>query len=94
MKNISYFLKGNNLTIMQLFIKIFNLTCRKEKKMEQLIEKAKNGNTEAYTQLVILLQNDLYKIAKTRLNEEADICDAIQETMITRLSTSKKTKRK
>ena len=28
------------------------------------------------------IENDLYKIAKTRINNEADIDDAIQETMI------------
>ena len=51
--------------------------------MEQLIEKAKIGDSEAYVQLITIVQNDLYRIAKARLSIEEDICDAIQETMIT-----------
>lgn len=50
--------------------------------MEDLIIKAKNGDTEAYTQLVLDIRNDLYKIAKTRSINEDDVNDAIQETMI------------
>lgn len=50
--------------------------------MEELIEKAKKGNIEAFTQLIMNLENDLYKIAKTRITNEADIEDAIQETLI------------
>ena len=50
--------------------------------MEELIEKAKRGNKDAFTSLIMGIENDLYKIAKTRINNEADIDDAIQETMI------------
>lgn len=50
--------------------------------MENLIIKAKNGDIDAYTQLILNIKNDLYKIAKTRIINEDDIDDAIQETMI------------
>lgn len=50
--------------------------------MEELITYAKNGNQEAFTELILNIQNDLYRIGKTRLNEDADIKDAIQETMV------------
>lgn len=49
---------------------------------EQLVVKAKFGNTRAFTELIRSIQNDLYRIAKTRLNSDDDIGDAIQETMI------------
>lgn len=50
--------------------------------MEQLIEKAKNGDIHAFTQLVKEFQFDLYHIARTRLSNDDDINDAIQDTMI------------
>lgn len=50
--------------------------------MEELIEKAKKGDKEAFTNLVLRNQGKLYKIAKTRLKNEADIEDVIQETML------------
>ena len=50
--------------------------------MEELVSKAKCGDKEAFTKLIVSIQHDLYKIAKMRLTNEADIDDAIQETMI------------
>lgn len=50
--------------------------------MEELVQKAKNGNTYAFTELILNIKNDLYRIAKTRLNDDNDINDAIQETML------------
>lgn len=50
--------------------------------MEELIKKAQNGDTEAFTEIIISIKNDLYKIAKTRISNEEDIDDLIQETMI------------
>lgn len=50
--------------------------------MEELIVRAKNGDRDAYTELIHYVQSDLYKIAKTRLNDDNDIYDAIQETII------------
>ncbi len=50
--------------------------------MEELIEKAKKGDKEAFTNLILENQIKLYKIARARLKNEADIEDAIQETML------------
>ena len=58
--------------------------------MEELIKKAQKGDTEAFTQIVLELENELYKIAKTRLTNESDIQDAIQETMIETFKSIKK----
>lgn len=60
--------------------------------MEELIKEAQNGNKEALTQIILNLRNDLYKIAKTRITNEADIQDAIQETMIEIYKSIKKLK--
>ena len=50
--------------------------------LEELIKKAKNGDKGAFTDLIINIQDELYKIARMRLSSEEDIDDAIQETMI------------
>lgn len=50
--------------------------------MEELIEKAKKGDKEALTDLIMRNQEKLYKIARARLKNEADIEDVIQETML------------
>ena len=50
--------------------------------MEEVVEKAKNGEEKAFTELILNYQQDLYKIALTRLRSEDDIEEAIQETMI------------
>lgn len=50
--------------------------------MESLIEKAKQGDERAFTKLILNYEQDLYKIALTRLHSEDDIQEAIQETMI------------
>ncbi len=50
--------------------------------MEELVEKAKNGDKEAFTNLILENQIKLYKIAKARLKNEADIEDVVQETML------------
>lgn len=60
--------------------------------MEKLILKAQKGDKEAFTQIVLTFQNDLYKIAKTRITNEADIEDAIQETMLEVYKSIKKLK--
>ena len=50
--------------------------------MDELVKRAQQGNKEAFTELILLLKADLYKIAKTRIKNDEDIYDAIQETMI------------
>ena len=50
--------------------------------MDELINRSKKGDEEAFTELILSIKNDLYKIAKTRLNNDCEINDAIQETII------------
>lgn len=50
--------------------------------VEELVLKAKRGDTEAYTQLMLEIRNDLYKICKTRIISDDEIDDIMQETMI------------
>ena len=50
--------------------------------MEELIKKAKNGNTDAFSSIILNIQEELYKIARMRLSSQEDINDAIQETII------------
>lgn len=59
---------------------------------EQLVVKAKAGETRAFTELVHCIENDLYRIAKTRLSSDDDISDSIQETMIIAYKKLKKLK--
>ena len=61
--------------------------------MEKLIEEAKAGNKEAFTQIVKIFEKDLYRIANTKLKNNEDICDAIQNTMIIVFKNIKKLKK-
>lgn len=60
--------------------------------MEELIKKIQSGDENAFKQLVQSMENDLYRIAKTRLRNDEDIMDAIQNTMIYTYKNSKKVK--
>lgn len=60
--------------------------------MEDLILKAQKGDTAAFVQIILKFENELYKIAKTRISNESDIEDAIQETMIETYKSIKKLK--
>ena len=57
---------------------------------EQLIEQAQKGDKQAFTDLVLGIKIELYKIAKSRITNESDIDDAIQETMIELFKSIKK----
>lgn len=57
---------------------------------EQLIEKAQKGDKQAFTDLVLGIKIELYKIAKSRITNESDIDDAIQVTMIELFKSIKK----
>lgn len=50
--------------------------------MDELIYRSKKGDEKAFTELILIIKSDLYRIAKTRLNNDYDINDAIQETII------------
>lgn len=58
--------------------------------MDRLIELAKSGDKEAFTELIESISKDLYKIAKLRLTCNDDIDDAVQETMIEAFKSIKK----
>ena len=51
--------------------------------MEELIIEAKNGNKESFTNLMLDLKVELYKIARIRLSNNEDIEDAIQMNLLT-----------
>lgn len=50
--------------------------------MEELVEKAKHNDDNAFNELILLVQKEMYLIAKTKLKNDDDIADAIQETII------------
>lgn len=57
---------------------------------EKLILKAKNNDKDAFTKLILNIEQNLYNIAKTRLKSEEDINDAMQETEIIAFRSIKK----
>lgn len=56
----------------------------------KLIKKAQKGNKEAFNELILYYEHDLYNIAKSRLYNEDDVCDAIQETIFIAYQSIKK----
>ena len=50
--------------------------------MEELVEKAKNGDSEVFNKLILNIQKEIYYIAKSKIDNENDIEDIIQETML------------
>lgn len=58
--------------------------------MEELVEKSKKGDNQAFSELIISMENELYKIARIRLRNEEDIKEAVQETIIKAYSSLKK----
>ncbi|MCI8291398.1 MAG: RNA polymerase sigma factor [Clostridia bacterium] len=50
--------------------------------MEELVEKAKNRIDGAFDELILLIEKEMYLIAKSRLKNDDDIADAIQETIL------------
>ena len=50
--------------------------------LNDLIKKVQLGDEIAFKQLTLLIENDLYRVAKMRLNNDDDIKDAIQNTML------------
>ena len=60
--------------------------------MDDLVKKAKQGDKQAFTELILAIKMDLYKIAKARLRNDEDVYDVIQETMIIAFNSIKKLK--
>lgn len=50
--------------------------------MEELVKKAKNNDEKAFDELIILIEKELYLIAKTKLKNDDDVADAMQETIL------------
>ena len=49
--------------------------------VKELITKAKNGDNNAYKELIDSIKDILYRVARSRLDNEEDIYDAISETV-------------
>ena len=49
--------------------------------MEELVEKAKNDDKRAFSELIMATEKELYLITKSKLKSDDDIGDAIQETI-------------
>ena len=60
--------------------------------MDELILKAKNGDKTSFTELMLQIKEELYKVAKIRLRNDDDVFDAIQETMLVSYKSLKKLK--
>ena len=60
--------------------------------MDELVLRAKDGDADAYTQLILEIRNDLYKICKMRITSDDEIDDIIQDTMIQTFKNIKKLK--
>lgn len=51
-------------------------------KIYDVIKRAKEGDEIAFKDLVLYTKNDLYKIAKSRLSNDEEIKDVLQDTML------------
>lgn len=61
--------------------------------MEDLVKESKNGNINAFTELILRYKEEIYRIAKIRLSNDYDIDEAVQETMIAAFNSIKKLKK-
>lgn len=50
--------------------------------MEEVLEKAQNGDKKAYEEIIKLIEKDLYNIANVKLDNPEDAKDAVQEALI------------
>lgn len=50
--------------------------------MDELVMRAKQGDEQAFIEIIISMESDLYKIARMRLRNDEDIEEAVQETCI------------
>lgn len=51
--------------------------------VEQLVRRSKKRNPDAFTELMQLHERDMYRTASAILSQDADIADAMQETILT-----------
>lgn len=50
--------------------------------MIELVKQAQHGNAEAYGKLIHLYQDSFYRVARSRLNNDEDAADAIQDALL------------
>jgi len=50
--------------------------------METLIKKAKSGDKDSFNKIIPLIQRKLYLVARSKINNEEDVKDIIQNTLI------------
>ena len=50
--------------------------------MHELVTKACKGDGDAFAEAILLLQSSLYRVARSYLDSEEDIADAVQETIL------------
>ena len=50
--------------------------------MDDLLKQAAHGDRNAFSELVLIFQQPLYKIARSKLDNDCDICDALQNTLL------------
>ena len=50
--------------------------------MNELIEKAKKGDKDSFTQIILMMKDNLYRIARMRFQNEDDINEVVQLTII------------
>ncbi len=50
--------------------------------MYELVTKACKGDNDAFAEAILLLQSSLYRVARSYLDSEEDIADAVQETIL------------
>ena len=51
--------------------------------MEELVERAQSGDTDAFVELMESQMTNLYKAARAMLSSEDDAADAISDTILT-----------
>ena len=60
--------------------------------MEELVKEAKKGNNDAFSNLINMYRKELYLVAKSKLRNDDDIADCIQETIFKSYKNIKKLK--
>lgn len=50
--------------------------------MDELVQKAKDGNDNAFDNLIVEMEKEMYLIARSKLSNDEDIADIIQDTIL------------
>lgn len=66
-----------------VLVRLMDVTGQKEvNQMEELIQRARQGDGEAFAQLIESQKQTMYKVARSYLHSDADAADAIGETVL------------